>query len=203
LGGHHRCDPTGSRRSCIRPAAVSSFHALFQEFPIMAGLYAATYSGTITNAGGTTDIGSFSPADDVPIRLRGFLISQISEVGDAAEEGVRINLNRLPATMTVGSGGAAITATKPLSDYNGGSTWTMTARANDTTLATSSGTAEVLMEIGWNERNSPYDFFFPDERFCPMIKQSGANLTGLTLTQQTTVADDYSGLFTFWIEELG
>ncbi len=169
----------------------------------MAGFYAATYNGTITNAGGTTDIGSFSPADDVPIRLRGFLLSQISEVGDSAEEGLRINVNRLPATMTVGSGGSAITATKPLGDYNGGTTWQMTARANDTTPGTSSGTAEILAEIGWNERNSPYDFWFPDERFCPLIRQSGANLTGITITQQTTAADDYTGCFTFWIEECG
>ena len=168
----------------------------------MSAMYAATFTGTITNAGGTVDLGSFSPADDTPIRLRGFLLSQISEVGDAMEEGLRITVNRLPATMTVGSGGSAITATKPLGDFRGGTVWAMTARANDTTPATSSGTLEVLQEIGWNERNSPYDFFYPDERFCPSISQSAALLTGITITQQTTAADDYSGLFTFWIEEL-
>lgn len=169
----------------------------------MAGMYAATYTGTITNAGGNVDLGSFSPADDVPIRLRGFLLSQISEVGDSQEEGLRISVTRLPATMTVGSGGVAITATKPLADYSGGTAWAMTARANDTTPATSSGTAEILGEIGWNERNSPYDFFYPDERFCPGIRQSAANLTGITIVQQTTAADDYTGCFTFWIEETG
>lgn len=167
----------------------------------MAGLYAATYTGTITNAGGDTDLGSFSPADDGPIRLRGFLLSQISEVGDTAEEGLRITVRRLVATMTVGSGGSAITATKPLGDYSGGSTWTFTARANDTTVATTSGTGEILQELGWNERNSPYDFFYPDERFCPSIRQSGANLTGIVVRQETTAADDYTGCFTFWIEE--
>ncbi len=169
----------------------------------MAGIYAPTYNGTITNAGGTTDLGSFSPADDVPIRLRGFLLSQISEVGDTAEEGLRITVNRLPATMTVGSGGSAITATRPLGDYSNGDVWNMTARANDTTPGTSSGTLEVLQEIGWNERLSPYDFFYPDALFSPTIRQSSANLTGITITQQTTAADDYTGCFTFWVEELG
>lgn len=168
----------------------------------MSAIYAATYTGTITNAGTDTDLGSFSPADDAPIRLRGLLLSQISEVGDTQEEGLRITIKRLPATMTVGSGGSSITATKPPADFKGGSTWAMTARANDTTPATSSGTVEVLQETGWNERNSPYDFFFPDERFCPTIGQSGANLTGIVVRQETTAADDYTGCFTFWIEEL-
>lgn len=168
----------------------------------MAGIFAPTYTGTITNAGGTSDLGSFSPADDVPIRLRGFLLSQLSEVGDAAEEGLRITVNRLPATMTVGSGGAAITACKPLSDYSNGDVWNMTARGNDTTPATSSGTLEVLQEIAWNIRNSPYDFFYPDAMFCPAIRQSGANLTGITITMQTTPADDFTGCFTFWVEEV-
>jgi hypothetical protein len=124
-------------------------------------------------------------------------------VGDTAEEGVRVTVNRLPATMTVGSGGSAITATKALDDYSNSDVWNMTARANDTTPGTSSGTAEILGEIGWNERLSPYDFFYPESRFCPTIRQSGANLTGITITQQTTVADDYTGCFTFWVEELG
>ena len=105
--------------------------------------------------------------------------------------------------MTVGSGGAAITATKPLADYKGGSVWVMTARANDTTVATSSGTIEILGEIGWNERNSPYDFFWPDEKFCPGIGQSAANLTGIVVRQETTAADDYTGCFTFWVQEMG
>ena len=165
-------------------------------------MYAATYTGTITNAGGDSDLGSFSPADDQPIRLRGFLLSQISEVGDAAEEGLRITVRRLPATMTVGSGGSAITATRPLDNYTITATWVMTARANDTTVATTSGTGEILQEMGWNERASPYDFFYPDERFAPSIRQSGANLTGIVVRQETTAADDYTGCFTFWIEEV-
>jgi hypothetical protein len=164
----------------------------------MAGMYAATFHGTITNAGGNVDLGSFQPADDIPIRVRGFLLSQVSEVGDAAEEGLQITVNRLPATFTVGSGGSAITACKPLSDYGGGAAWSMTARANDTTIATTSGTAEELGAFGWNERNSPYDFWYPDERFCPAAKQT----VGITVRQDTTAADDYTGVFTFWIEEL-
>ena len=167
----------------------------------MAGIYAATYTGTITNAGGDVDLGSFSPADDQPIRLWGFVLSQISEVGDAAEEGLRVTLRRQPATMTVGSGGSAITATKPLADYTGGSTWTMTARGNDTTVATTSGTGEILAELGWNERMSPFDFWYPSDKFAPVMRQSGGTLAGMVIRQETTAADDYTGCFTFFIEE--
>lgn len=164
----------------------------------MSGMYAATYHGTITASGGNVDLGSFQPADDIPIRLRGILLSQISEVGDAAEEGLQITINRLPATFTVGSGGSSITACKPLSDYGGGAAWSMTARGNDTTIATTNGTAEELGAIGWNERNSPADLWYPDERFAPAAKQT----VGLTVRQDTTLADDMTGVFTFWIEEL-
>lgn len=165
----------------------------------MAGLYAATMTGTITNAGGNTDLGSFQPADDVPIRIRGILLSQISEVADAQEEGLQISINRLPATFTVGSGGAAITACKPLGGYTSADVWLMTARSNDTTIATTNGTGEALHMCGWNERNTPYDFFYPYKEECPTAKQT----TGLTVRQDTTAADDYTGCFTFWVEELG
>jgi hypothetical protein len=165
----------------------------------MSAIYAATYNGTITASGTDTDLGSFQPADDIPIRLRGFLLSQISEVGDSAEEGLRITVRRLPATFTVGSGGSSITATKPLNDFHGGTAWGMTARANDTTVATTNGTAEVLQETGWNERNSPFDFWYPDVSFSPNARQG----CGIVVRQETTLADDMTGCFTFWIEELG
>lgn len=158
--------------------------------------YAVTLNGTITNAGGNTDLGSFQPADDVPIRLWGFLLSQISEVGDAAEEGLRVTVLYLPATFTVGSGGNAVTAVSPSNDP-AGTVWSMTARTNDTTVATTSGTALTRHDVGWNVRNTPYDFFFPNETFAPMARQG----TGLVVRQETTAADDYTGSFTFWVEE--
>lgn len=158
--------------------------------------YSVPLSGTITNAGGNTDVFSLQPADDVPIRLWGFLLSQISEVGDTAEEGLRFTVSYLPATFTVGSGGAAVTAVSPAADP-AGQVWSATVRTNDTTVATTSGTLLVRHDAGWNERNSPYDFFFPSELFAPMARQA----TGLTLRQETTAADDYTGSFTCWFEE--
>lgn len=162
----------------------------------MGRIYAATYTGTITVAGGDTDLLSLQPASNKPVRLRGFRLSQISEVGDTQEEGLRVSILRLPATFTVGSGGGVITALPTLADA-ADQVWSFTARANDTTVATTSGTAQILEEIGWNERNSPCDFWYPDAAFCPKVK----NGEGLIIRLQTTLADDMTGCFTFWLEE--
>ncbi len=160
----------------------------------MGRIYAATYNGTITAAGGNTDLFSIQPADDKPIRVRGFRLSQISEVGDAMEEGLRVTLKRFPATYTVGSGGgAAVSAPMDSADTAIGAT----VRANDTTVGTTSGTAVVLEEIGWNERNSPCDFWYPGPEFSPKAKQGEA----IALVLETTLADDMTGCFTIWIEE--
>lgn len=160
----------------------------------MGRIYTVVYNGTITAAGTDTDILSVQPADDKPIKLRGFRLSQISEVGDTQEEGLRVTVKRLPATFTVGSGGGAVTP-QPMdsADVACGAT----VRCNDTTVATTSGTAVVLEEIGWNERNSPCDFWYPDTPYCPKVKQT----EGLIVRIETTLADDMTGCFTFWIEE--
>lgn len=159
--------------------------------------YSVPYNGTITNAGGNTDVFSVQPADDIPVRVWGFLLSQISEVGDSAEEGLRFTLKYLPATYTVGSSGSSVTAVSPAGDP-AGTAWSATVRTNDTTVGTTSGTALIRHEAGWNERNSPYDFFFPSELFAPTARQA----TALALVQETTAADDYTGCFTLWFEEV-
>lgn len=162
----------------------------------MSRIYAVPYTGTITTAGTDTDLFSFQPGDDKPIRLRGFRLSQISEVGDAQEEGLRIAVRRMTATYTVGSGGAAITAAAPISE-SGGAVWGFTARGNDTTIGTTSGTNQVLDEIGWNERITPYEWIYPDRDWCPFAVQTEA----LVICMHTTLADDMTGHFTAWIEE--
>lgn len=160
----------------------------------MARIYSVVYQGTITNTGGDTDLLEILPADDKPVKLRGLLLSQTSEVGDTAEEGLRISIMRLPATVTSGSGGSAAT---PVPMDSADTAAGCACEVNNTTVATTSSTAVVLAELAWNVRNSPYEMWFPDANFCPKVKQG----EGLVIRQQTTAADDYSGCFTFWIEE--
>lgn len=159
----------------------------------MGRKYTVSYQGTITNAGGDTDLLEIGPADDKPVRLKGMVLSQTSEVGDAAEEGLRISVILLPATFTSGSGGSAVTpAPVDSADAAAGAA----CECNNTTVATTSGTAVTRLELGWNERNSPFDFWWP-EGYEPKVKQG----EGLVVRQQTTAADDYSGCFTFFLEE--
>lgn len=151
----------------------------------MPRIYSVPYSGTVTAAGGDTDLFSLQPADDRPIKILEFTLGQISEVGDTQEEGLRITVRRMTATFTVGSGGSSISAAAPINDA-GGSTWGFTARANDTTVATTSGTNQVLDEVGWNERNTPCQIVYADIDRCPVAKQTEA----LVIRMETTLADD-------------
>lgn len=164
----------------------------------MGRIYAVPFNGTITAAGTDTDIWSFQPASNKPILLRGFTLGQISEVGDAQEEGLRITVKRLPATFTVGSGGNAVTAAPPVLS-SADTVWGFTARTNDTTVATSSGTVQVLDEFGWNERNTPYEHWYPDIAFCPQA----FNAQGLIIRCETTLADDMTFSGVAWVEEQG
>ena len=160
----------------------------------MGRIYTVVHQGTISNAGGDCDLLELLPADDKPVKLRGLLLSQISEVGDAAEEGLRVSVMRLPATVTGGSGGSSPTP-NPLDSANSAAGFA--AETGNTTVATTSGTALQLAELGWNIRNSPYEMWFPDDEFCPKARQGEA----LVVRIQTTTADDFTGAFTFWVEE--
>lgn len=162
----------------------------------MGRFYSIPFAGTLTAAGTDVDLLSLQPADDRPVRLRGILFGQTSEIGDAMEEGVRITVRRMTATFTVGSGGAVVAAAAPLASSDE-PVWGFVARANDTTVSTTSGTNQILCEIPWNIRNSPYDFWFPDERFCPLARQTEA----LVVRLETTVADDVVAALTFFVEE--
>jgi hypothetical protein len=151
---------------------------------------------TVAITAGNTDVDWLLvlPADDKPVKLRGFIIGQTSEVGDAAEESLRFRVLHMTATVTNGSGGTTPTpATVDSADAAAG----CTIHCNDTTVATTNGTTKVCAEFAWNERASPFEFWYPDERFCPKAKQGEA----LLLRQETTVADDVTCMATFWIEE--
>lgn len=151
----------------------------------MARQYGTPYNGTITNSGGDTDLVEALPADDKPIKLARFIIGQTSEVADAAEEGLRISIIRMSATVTSGSGGSAVTPTlKDSADTAAG----FACEANNTTVATTSGTATVLEEIVWNLRGSPLEIVWPDDDKRWKAKQG----EGLFIRLQTTAADDIS-----------
>lgn len=160
----------------------------------MSRFYTVPYSGTLTNAGGDADLFEIAPADDKPVRIRGWLLGQTTEVGDAAAEGLRVSVIRLPATFTSGNGTSVTPATVDSADAAAGAA----TEANGATVATTSGTAVTLLEAGWVIQGSPWEFWYPDERFCPIAKQG----EGLVVRCQTTAADDITIACTLFIEEL-
>lgn len=159
----------------------------------MSSIYTVSFAGTVTNAGGNTDLCELTPADDKPIKLRGFTIGQYSEFGDAAEEAIRISVIRLPATVTSGNG----TATTPQKIDDLSAAAGFAAETNGTTVATTSSTAETIAELAWNLRASPYEFWWPDSEFAPLVRQAAA----IVVRMQSTLADDASFAFTAYVEE--
>lgn len=162
----------------------------------MPRMYRVPYTGTLTNAGGDSDLLSIQPADDKPCRLVGWVFGQSSEVGDAAEENLRITVRHMTATFTVGSGGSAVT---PVANRPGTTDIVaagFTARCNDTTVGTSSGTSTIMEELAWNERNVPWERWIPEE-LRPVALQTEAILVRM----ESTPADDLTGELTFFVEE--
>lgn len=157
----------------------------------MSRMYWLAYSGTLTNAGGNADLLELNPADDKPCKLRRMVISQISEVADAAEEGLQISVQRFPATVTTGNG-TAVTGT-PIDSADSAAGFA--AECNGATVATTSGTAVFFGYFGWNVRAGLDIYFNPEE--APKAKQAEA----IIVRCDTTAADDITVNLAFLIEE--
>ena len=158
----------------------------------MSRTYSVFFNGTLANAGGDADLVYLAPADDKPVKVRGFKFGQTSELGDSAEEQLRVSIIRLPATVTVGSGGSAVT---PSPEDSADTAAGVTARANDTTVATTSGSGVTLEEFSINIR-APFETWWPD-RPAWKCKQGEA----IVIRCQSTPADDISAQWTAIIEE--
>lgn len=86
-----------------------------------------------------------------------------------AWESKPVKLIRLPTTVTAGSGGSTVT---PQRMNSGDAAATVTARANDTTPASTSGAASTIFARDWEFLNGFLMVFTPDER--PVIAPSQA-----------------------------
>jgi hypothetical protein len=160
----------------------------------MSRFYTVSYTGTLTLSGGDADLFEISPADDKPCRLRGLILAQPSEVGDTQEEGLRISIIRLPATVTSGNGTSVTPA--PIDSHAAAAGFA--AEANGATVATTSGSAVIVEEAAWNVRISPLERWWPDEQMAPIVYQGEA----LVVRCQTTVADDITIAITAYVEEI-
>lgn len=149
---------------------------------------------TITAANTDVDWLEVLPADDRPVKLRGIVLSQRSEVGDAQEEGLRFRILRLASAVTSGSGG---TDPSGVPADPGDAADGFAEETGNPTVATTSGATEVFAEFAWNIRNSPYEMWWPDAEFACKAREGSA----IIVRQETTVVDDIVAEGTFYIEE--
>ncbi|GAA2209309.1 hypothetical protein GCM10009850_047670 [Nonomuraea monospora] len=159
----------------------------------MARIFTIPWTGTITNTGGNADLWEVLPGDDYPIRVRGVRLGQTSELGDTAEESLRISIVRMGATITSSNGTAGAPETVGRPDQ----TPAFTCETNGATVATTTGTTDILEEMSWNIRNSPFEIWYPDPDFAPTAIQG----EGLFVRLQSTVADDITFAGTLWVQE--
>lgn len=130
------------------------------------------------------------------IYVHGFSLYQTTDLGDAAEEILRLTTNRGSGSVTSGSGGSTATAalvTRANTAFGG------TVEVNNTTiLAVGSGTLTTDMEhIGWNIRIPMTFWWTPEAR--PVI------LPGeyWTLELEAAPADSITASGTIYLEQIG
>jgi hypothetical protein len=118
-----------------------------------------------------------------------FKLHQLELASDSATSSasVRVSIQRWTATVTNGSAGTAPTALPMLSTDAAA---TITARANDTTRATNSGTKSVLFEMGWNLLNGL--IFVPAPEYRPSFAISQNMIVGLETAPASTIIDGYA-----------
>lgn len=119
----------------------------------MSGQYTVVFSGVAATA--QQDLIEVTAASDSPLVLIAFGISQSSEVGDAAEEGLSI-LVKSGAT-TSGSGGSSYT---PVATDASQAAASFVAEINNTTKA-NTGTIVTHYAYNWNIRSS-LDIILPE-----------------------------------------
>lgn len=120
----------------------------------MGRVYTVEFEGVAVTA--QVDFFEIVPNTAVPCAVHGILLSQSSDVGDAAEEILRIRFIRNHTTS--GSGGAAPTP-RPLLPADAAAAFA--AETNNTTIA-SAGTPLNVLSHAFNIRTG-LELFFPPE----------------------------------------
>ena len=121
-----------------------------------------TVQFTAVSVTAVQDLFYLKPAADKPIAFWGFEVDNVggtADAGDAQEELLRFEIIYLPATVTAGTGGAAVTPQVTLPNDTAAS---FTARCNDaTTTASTTGTASTKFAGGINVRIPGPDWLAP------------------------------------------
>lgn len=161
----------------------------------MGRLYVVQTNGV--NLAEVRDLYEVLAATDKPLRVCGWFLSQTSDVGDAAEQVLRVETVRGVGTVTSGSGGTSPTI-HPVDDRDAAAAATVEAN-NTTRMAVGTGTLETLEQYGWNVR-IPWLHVFPTHPidWRPFVKP-GDRWT-LAVPAISNALNPFAS--TLWVEEL-
>jgi hypothetical protein len=156
----------------------------------MGRIYAVCFENVAVTA--AQDFFEVSPADDKPVAIHACYLSQSTELGDAAEEQLRVEIVRGHATT--GSGGSAPTPT-PLCPTDTAAAFG--AEANNTTIA-SAGTGVIVHAETFNVRSGWV--YLPTPECRPICTQASGVL--LVVRLMGAPADSVTMSGTLLVEEL-
>jgi len=158
-------------------------------------MYQAQFNSVTWAATTALDFFEVLAASGKPVAIHGFVLFQISDVGDAAEEILRLEEVRGVSTVTSGSGGSTPTIyAKGRNDVAAGAV----VEANNTTrLATGTGTLQNMGQRGWNVRIPLEVIYTPEMR--PIILPGEYWTIGMT---NAGPVDALTGSGCIWFEEL-
>ena len=153
----------------------------------MARIYSAVFTDVAITA--AQDLFSLLAGTNTPITIHEIFLSQKTEVGDAMEEGLVVNIKQ--GATVVGSGGSALTAIpRDVDDAAAAAT----GRINDTTPA-GTGTIVTSHNYVWNVRVPLQILFTPELR--PYVKGGRRIVVGLVTAPADSITA--SGVIT-WSE---
>jgi hypothetical protein len=134
----------------------------------MGRIYKAPFSGVTVAAGasGIQDIWEVLAGTGKGLLIHGWSLHQLSDVGDAAEEILRVQEVRGAGSVTSGSGGTSPTVESlNVDDAATGATIEVN---NTTRMVVGSGALDAGDEFGWNIRQPWVHYYTPELR--PPVK---------------------------------
>ncbi len=126
-----------------------------------------TVNFTPTSVTVAVDLVALVAADDIPIAIRAIRVWQTSDVSDAQDEVITLNVVRGNTTPGSGGAGAGTQILKKPKDAAA----SFTSRVGDTTAA-SAGTAVIPYSTGWNVR-APFEMTFTEDQMVGTDQGTG------------------------------
>ena len=158
-------------------------------------MYQAPFSGVTWAATTALDFFEVLAASGKPVKIHGFVLFQTSDIGDAAEEIIRLEEVRGFSTVASGSGGT--TPTIYALERNNATAGAVVEANNTTRLAVGTGTIQTTGQRGWNIRIPLEVIYTPEMR--PTINPGEYWSIGMT---NAGPVDALTGSGCIWFEEL-